>query len=623
MPRKKKCRELPSGHALLGNLASASAEIQLGPHKTRDNTCANIANFLRYLDAAGETLPVNAGIIKSWTVALSNMGYTGIGGRRYHVWKWLQTPPPKGNYAGLNTTSWCPLRWKAEEAPVRLNGCADGTIMGHIDDVEKECERLEAEHDPEKAPPVLADNLLNAWNSFTTRERGIVTMAAACGVRMHSLYNVLPGDIVCSETNVTCYIRADKLKGSAGRMICLHCACGDWPGNPSHTALCPVHSGYITPQLFPIREKECKTIHAAIGITGHSWRRTLALRLRRQAEKQPSLLSRAKVMQHFGWTDPERWGGYAADLRKWDAHILLCSENAVLRGVLRSGNEKEVKWKWFDTLQALGKVPKSFPVMRKEGERLAPSHARSNGSGATGAKRKHVQIQVDDYGPGPKKTKFGQRVVDAKTPPPSPEKGGHASTKRDLSPGSLALRYLLGELPEPHPTASNKAAPKGAPQGGGAASSSSSFAYQFTEKPPAQRPRNPRSVIHWDKASATGDVDILPELTQGLDVATQRRNIRETLQAKGFNDKNGWRVEVKGDQRTLHLRGMCNKCPCQRREDGTVNRDKRCGVMWHGVFAPGDNKIQVRLNDAVHTNPLIKTIWPWALSNTGSKGPEN
>ena len=634
MPRAP--RGLPPDHPLLGNEAGGVANSNLLADSARQYQVANIANFLRFMEARGDQFPVNATYMKIWNAGLAEMGYTGIGARRYHVWKWLQTPPPNGNFTGMDTTKWDPLRWRAEKQPVRLIGADSGTILGHIDEVEKECAKLECENEPTKAAPVLANNLLNAWNSFTTRERGIVCIAAACGTRMHSLYNVLPGDIVCTATHVTCYIRADKLKGSAGRMLHLHCACGERPGNPSHTALCPIHSGYVTPNLFPVRERECTRIHEALGITGHSWRRTLALRLRRRAEKDPLKISRAKVMRHFGWTDPERWAGYASDLRKWDGHDLLHTEEAVLTSVLRLGMEKEDKWKWFDAVQALGKVPKTVPVMRAPGQPKVPSHARTNGTGATGAKRTYAQLQVDDFGPAPKKTKFGQKVVEAKTPPRSPERKPHAGpgpTEKEKpqpqapapAPEWSAMRYILYGDGAPNKPAENakawsnaQAKPHNFAQPAGAASSSGKLAFDFSERPPATRAEIQGSKLKWDNVVSVGFVTIATELTEKQAPATQRLNIRAALHKEGLTNANGWRLEVKDyssqDGKTFHIRGLCNRCPCQTKPDGTKLKDKRCDVICNGVFKEGGSTLQLRLQGGKHTNHMIKTIWPWKLS---------
>ena len=365
--------------------------IQRGTANQRNR---HIELFLDWLDAKGFALPVNAEIMLEFNSYLNDEAYTNVGACRAHVWKWLMSPPSGENFQGIDTFGWKDIRWNAERKPKRLMGIELGSIVAHAVRVEKDCLRAPDNHIACKADPVLADNLVNAWGGFTSRERGITGFALAAGVRVSTLMSILPGDIVTNDADLCIYLRKDKIKAVEGRFIRLGCNCGNHSGYPSRTALCPLHSGYISPSIFPIQSKELESIQKSLGITGHSWRRTLALRLRAWAERSPHLVSGRLILTHLGWSDLKRWASYASDLRLWDNHKLVHSEYAIKQRCYRSAGDKITLWSWSDAVGKDNLLSKkvSIPQWRSEEQDSIPNSVSANGNSATGAFRRFVQV---------------------------------------------------------------------------------------------------------------------------------------------------------------------------------------------------------------------------------------
>ena len=401
--------------------AQVAARMQCADGTLR-NRKRDIEQFLLFLETRNDTLPVDAEYMNLYAVFLHECEYSDCGARRHHVWRWLCSTPPTNNMAGHDTTGWPPRRWRAEKLPIRLN--TNHTTQAVISAVEADCQRLTIKNQPEKAVPVRLSTLKEKWPKLNHRQRGIVVLAAATGVRTDSLLGLRPGDIKLRNPNkhrATVFIERDKVAGMRNRLLWLNCTCAEHECLPSASALCPLHSGYLQDFILPITRQEFSCVNAVLEVTGHSWRRTMALRLRKLMEWIPCIIDVPKTLAHMGWTDPKRLACYAADCRKWDTIDLIPCEIAIILHILRMFGGARSSYQWYDLAEVVEVKKELIPQMRSEGEHAKPNHAYFNASSAAGAHFIEVAVKKKQYEKGARKVHNMWVIPARNAPQPFPE----------------------------------------------------------------------------------------------------------------------------------------------------------------------------------------------------------
>ena len=380
--------------------AATAAQLETAD-STRRNRLRDIEQFLQFLEDRNDQLPVNVEYMSTYNAYLNDCGYADAGARRSHIWRWLQAVPPINNMVGLDTSGWSTRRWRAERLSIRLN--ANYTTSGAIATIEQDCVRATIKNQPEKAPPVRLSAIAENWGKFTHRQRGIVVLAANTGLRTDSILAMRPGDIKVGDGfqhRVSVLVGKDKIEDKQNRILWLNCNCAHNEGLPSPSALCPIHSGYLEGFKLPVLHTEFAAINAALRIKGHSWRRTMALRIRKLLEIIPFVFSRTSILHHLGWSDPKRLACYAADLRRWDNINLIPSEIAIFLDIIRTVQAAVSEFIWYDMAKQIGETKIIIPQCNLQGQSAKPSRAFDTAPKATGGTTVMVHVKRKQWEKG-------------------------------------------------------------------------------------------------------------------------------------------------------------------------------------------------------------------------------
>jgi hypothetical protein len=271
--------------------------------------------FLEWLKGRGLKLPAEASSVQKFAASMTRWEYQDPKQYTSSVWQWLVEPVKIGEQSRL---------------------IAGPAILRHISDVEQAISRTVKDHSPWKADIILRSS---NWDNLTDEDRCIASVWALSSVRGDTFEGIQEQDLISISPNeVELYIRDDKVKNQRGRRIKIGCNCVVTAKGGMR--FCPFHGKVkLTKGCFPVKKAQITRITKKLKITGHSFRRAFATRMR-ASERE---LCTEIVAQHAGW-EPEakQWSSYTADFAEWVDRIEEFIPYAgVLRRMETESGEKE------------------------------------------------------------------------------------------------------------------------------------------------------------------------------------------------------------------------------------------------------------------------------------------
>lgn len=264
---------------------------------TTKNKRSRVNLFLKWLEYRGKKLPVIPRWVQHWVAHLTLCEYKDPAVYSSTVWMWLCDIPDPGESNRL-----------VESATILLN----------IADVEEQITRTIKKCKCTKAPLLGAARDEEA--SLSKKQRCLAALMSLLGNRCDTMASASKSNIIINREDmdknkhyVYFQVAEDKVQEAKGRWQKFYCNC---EGNAKKDRMwCPLHGEEpLQKEWFPIHRSEWEKIAQLLKGTTHSFRRTLAMTLRDNAQD----LSTTVAVTHMGWEEKGKmWGEYTKDHHKW------------------------------------------------------------------------------------------------------------------------------------------------------------------------------------------------------------------------------------------------------------------------------------------------------------------